>query len=298
MRKRRIRIGSRESKLAVVQSRLLMEGIKKCFPEYELELITMKTTGDKILEQTLDKIGGKGLFVRELDQALGSGTIDIAVHSLKDMPADISEEFTLAAFSKREDPRDVLVLPQGVQELAFTKPVGCSSARRKIQLQELFNRIEVEPVRGNVITRITKLDEGQFGALILAYAGLKRLGLENRISCIFSTEEIIPAAGQGILAVQGRKGEDLSFLDCIQDRDSYTAASAEREFIKRLNGGCSAPTAAFATVSGDEVKLTGFYMDEKSGIKAMGSNYGTRGEARKLGHDLAEVLLREAENGG
>jgi len=294
----KLRIGSRESKLAVIQSQLIMEMIKKSFPEVELELITMKTTGDIILDQTLDKIGGKGLFVKELDQALRQGVIDIAVHSLKDMPAESSEELPIIAFTEREDPRDVLIFPEGIEQLNRVQPVGCSSARRKVQIQEIWPEMRVEPVRGNVITRLRKLDEGQFGALILAYAGLKRLGLQNRISYTFSPEEMLPAAGQGILAVQGRKGEKLDFLDCIRDRDAETAALAEREFIRILDGGCSAPIAAFAQIAGDEVKLNGLYVDERSGIKAKGSISGTRAEAINLGHTLAKRLLQEVKQGG
>ena len=201
-------IGSRESRLAVIQSEMVMEYLKKECPDREISLLTMKTTGDKILDRTLDKIGGKGLFVKELDKALMEKRSDLSVHSLKDVPMEVSEELPLVAFSKREDPRDVLVLPQGKTELDFTKPIGCSSQRRILQLKEIFPRGEFKSVRGNVQTRLAKLDSGEYSALILAAAGLKRLGLEERISRYFEPEEMIPAAGQGILAIQGRKGED------------------------------------------------------------------------------------------
>ncbi|RJE47398.1 MULTISPECIES: hydroxymethylbilane synthase [unclassified Dehalobacter] len=296
MGKRKIIVGSRESRLAVIQSQFVMEQIRKNHPELELELITMKTTGDVILEQTLDKIGGKGLFVKELDRALCQGVIDIAVHSLKDMPAEIPEDLPITAFSKREDPRDVLVLPQGtgsIENLDKEKAVGCSSARRTIQFLDLYPGLDVKPVRGNVLTRLKKLDEGEFSSLLLAFAGLKRLSLENRISRVFSTEEMIPSAGQGILAIQGRKGEDLNFLACINDKDAQTAALAERAFIQKLDGGCSSPAAAFAEVHGTEVRITGLYVDVETGEKAKGSMTGDRRDAAEIGYRLATRLLAE-----
>jgi len=296
---RKLKVGSRDSKLAVIQARMIMEKIKRNFPEYDLELITMKTTGDYILDRTLDQIGGKGLFTKELDHGLRRGIIDIAVHSLKDLPAEIPADLPLVAVTKREDPRDVLVLPSGSERLETAKALGCSSARRRIQLQCLdrFKGFTVEPVRGNVLTRLRKLDEGQYGALILAYAGLKRLGLKDRINYIFSTEEILPAAGQGILAVQGRRGEDHRFLDCVRDEDAVAAAAAEREFIRTLNGGCSAPIAAYASVAGDDIKLTGLYVEESAGIQAQGSISGKRAEAGRLGQELALRLLNEVNHG-
>ena len=198
---RKIIIGSRESKLAVVQSEMVKKAIEDSHEDIEVEIYTMKTTGDKILDRTLDKIGGKGLFVKELDKALLDRKTDISVHSLKDMPMEVPKELPLLAFSKREDPRDVLVLPQGVHTLDKTKPIGCSSLRRILQLKELYPDMECKSVRGNVQTRLKKLDSGEYSALILAAAGLKRLGLEARISRYFQPEEMIPAAGQGILAV-------------------------------------------------------------------------------------------------
>lgn len=296
MKKRKVIVGSRESRLAVIQSQIVMEQIRKNNPWLDLELVTMKTTGDIILEQTLDKIGGKGLFVKELDNALFEGVIDISVHSLKDMPAEIPEDLPIAAFSKREDPRDVLILPQDIKSLEQMnkeKAVGCSSARRTIQLLELDSGFAVKPVRGNVLTRLRKLDDGEFSALLLAYAGLKRLSLETRISKIFSTEEMIPAAGQGILAIQGRKNEDLSFLQCVNNIDSQTAAQAERAFIKALDGGCSSPAAAYAEVHGNEIRITGLYVDVETGGKAKGSVTGSRREAAELGCNLAMKLLSE-----
>ena len=286
----KLRIGSRESRLAVIQSRMVMEAIAKAEPAAELELVTMKTTGDKILDKTLDKIGGKGLFVRELDQALREEKVDFTVHSLKDMPMEVPEDLPLAAFSSREDPRDVLVLPEGMTEIDRSKPIGCSSRRRQLQLKKLFPDMAIEPVRGNVQTRLAKLEAGQFSALVLAAAGLKRLGLEERISRYFSVEEILPAAGQGILVVQTRKGMDTDCLRLVQDEKSACCARAERAFVRALNGGCSSPVAAHAVVEGALLTLTGFYVSPDERIQRKGSIRGSAADAEAMGKTLARQL--------
>jgi hydroxymethylbilane synthase len=262
--KRRIKVGSRESKLAVIQTRLMMDAIKRCHPEVELELITMKTTGDKILDRSLEKIGGKGLFVKELDQALMDGRIDLAVHSMKDMPMELPEELPLLGCSSREDPRDGLVLPQGKDNLEYDLPVGCGSKRRTLQLKKLYPGVQVEGIRGNVQTRLSKVDGGQYSATLLAVAGLKRLGLSQRLSRVFSVEEMIPAAGQGILAVQGRKGEDYSFLEGAIDPMALLCGAAERTFVAALEGGCTSPIAAFAQIENGRMVLRGLYCPEDS----------------------------------
>ncbi len=290
-----IRIGSRESRLAVIQSEMVMEYLKKECPDREISLLTMKTTGDKILDRTLDKIGGKGLFVKELDKALLEKKSDLSVHSLKDVPMEVPEELPLVAFSKREDPRDVLVLPRGSREIDFTKPIGCSSLRRILQLKELYPQAEFKSVRGNVQTRLNKLDSGEYSALILAAAGLKRLGLEERISRYFEPEEMIPAAGQGILAVQGRQGEDYSYLEHFADRDGTKAALAERAFVRYLDGGCSSPVAAHAIIHGDSIHLMGLYYQESTGKYKKDSMNGTVDEAEELGVRLAKKLKEDVE---
>ena len=286
----KIRFGSRESRLAVIQSRMVMDAVQAAEPRAELELVTMKTTGDKILDKTLDKIGGKGLFVRELDQALREERVDFTVHSLKDMPMEVPEDLPLAAFSSREDPRDVLVLPEGTTEIDRSKPIGCSSRRRQLQLKKLFPDMAIEPVRGNVQTRLAKLEAGQFSALVLAAAGLKRLGLEDRISRYFSVEEILPAAGQGILVVQTRKGMDTDCLRLVQDKESACCARAERAFVRALNGGCSSPVAAHAVVEGTLLTLTGFYVSADERIQRKGSIRGSAADAEMLGKTLARQL--------
>jgi len=201
--KKMIRIGTRESRLAVIQAQLVASAIKTYDPEINTELIKIKTTGDIILDKTLDKIGGKGLFVKELDIALANGTVDICVHSYKDMPTDDDPEYPVVAVSPREDPRDVLILPAGKKTLDPDKPVGCSSKRRQVQFNIIYPNQPIAPIRGNVITRIEKLDLGQYSALTLAAAGIKRLGLWERCSRAFTIEEILPSACQGILAIQG-----------------------------------------------------------------------------------------------
>lgn len=282
-------VGSRESRLAVIQAELAIEAVRALQPGLEVELLTMKTTGDKILDRTLDKIGGKGLFVKELDAALLEGRADIAVHSSKDLPMDTDPRLPLVAFSRREDPRDVLVLPAGAAELDFCKPIGCSSLRRQVQLKQLFPQGKLAPVRGNVLTRLEKLDRGEYAALVLAAAGLKRLGLEGRISRYFSVEEILPAAGQGILAVQARAGFDAACLAGFHDRDSRDCLLAERAFVRELGGGCSAPVAAYATVAGDTLSLTGMVVTA-AGAPAYGRADGPRGQGEALGVALARRM--------
>jgi hydroxymethylbilane synthase len=290
---RKVRIGSRESKLAVIQSEMIMDLIRQAHPEIRLELVTMKTTGDIILDRSLDKVGGKGLFVKELDQALRDHRIDIAVHSLKDMPMETPEDLPLLAFSKREDPRDVLVLPEGADGTRFGKPIGSSSARRNLQLGRLFDDPQTASVRGNVLTRLSKLDRGDYSALVLAYAGLKRLGLEGRISRVFDPADMIPAAGQGIMAVQGRAGENYDYLDCVNDKNSEIEALTERAFVRELDGGCSSPIAAFAQAGNEEVKLIGLYYREEEDDYITGEISGRHQDGEALGRKLALQLKAE-----
>ena len=289
---KQIRIGSRESRLAVIQSEMVIKAIHDYNPEIHTELITMKTTGDKILDRTLDKIGGKGLFVKELDAALLDGRVDITVHSSKDLPMEIDPRLPLVAFSKRADPRDVLVLPKGKDTLDFTKPIGCSSLRRQLQLKVLFPEAKIAPIRGNVLTRLQKLDRGEFSALVLAGAGLTRLDLEHRISRYFSTEEILPAAGQAILAVQAREGVDTACLQTFADDSARDCLLAERAFVRTLDGGCSSPVAAFATIEGDTLTLKGMYVTAEEALY-FETISGSRNQGESLGAALAEKMRRK-----
>ncbi|QIB68886.1 hydroxymethylbilane synthase [Aminipila butyrica] len=287
---RKIKVGSRDSKLAVAQSQLVMAQIAKAHPELELELITMKTTGDLILDKRLDKIGGKGLFVKELDKALMEGTIDISVHSLKDLPMEIPAELPLVAFSKRENPLDVLVYPKDVSEPDRTLPLGTSSLRRELQVREVYPEWAVESIRGNLQTRLSKLDSGQYGAILLAHAGISRLGLEERISRVFTADEIIPPAGQGIIAVQGRAGEDYTFLEGVNDREAEICAKAERAFVTWLDGGCSSPIGAFAEISGEDILIRGLYYREETETCHRGRIAGKTAQAEQLAVELAKQL--------
>lgn len=288
--KRIITVGSRDSKLAVAQTLLVVDALKAAEPELEIRLHTLKTTGDRILDRTLDEIGGKGLFVRELDEALLDGRIDLAVHSLKDLPMECHPGLVTAAYLRRGDPRDALVLPEAERPLSV---IGTSSPRRRLQAAALYPESSFQPVRGNINTRLKKLDGGEYSALILAAAGLVRAGLERRISRLFAPEEILPAAGQGILAVQCRKGCELPLFDSVNHRETELAALAERSFVRALDGGCSAPTAAYAQVKGNEIKLTGFYADPEGSFQVKGSLTGLSEDAERLGARLAEELKRK-----
>lgn len=291
---KQIIIGSRESRLAVVQTEMVLSYIRKNCPDIQADILTMKTTGDKVLDRTLEQVGGKGLFVKELDHALLEGKSSLSVHSLKDMPMETPEELPIIGFSKREDARDVLVLPKGAEKLDTALPIGCSSKRRTLQLRKIFPDMEIKSVRGNVLTRLDKLDRGEYSALVLAAAGLKRLGLEQRISRYFSVEEILPAAGQGVLAVQGKKGEDYAFLQGFFDADTTYAVTAERAFVRRLDGGCSSPVAAYAIVEKESLTLTGLFYDEKTEHYTKKCKTGQVSLAEEIGISLAEEMIRSA----
>ena len=290
----RIVVGSRESRLAITQSMTLVDYLRGALPEAEVTLLTMKTTGDRIQDRTLDKVGGKGLFVKELDAALRDGRADLTVHSLKDVPMQTPEDLPLLGFSRREDPRDALVLPEGVAALKRGAVIGTSSLRRALQLKRLFPDCEIRPVRGNLLTRLNKLDGGAFDALILAMAGMKRMGLSHRASRVFSVEEIIPAAGQGILGVQGRSGEDCACLAGYTDALAAAAALAERAFVRELDGGCTSPVCAHAQIESGRMTLRGLYWDEATGAITVGTETGGADDAEAIGTALAQRLAKEA----
>lgn len=288
----KIRIGTRESRLAVAQAELLKRYIEAEHPECEVVLVKMKTTGDRILDQKLEDIGGKGLFVKELDLALYEGRTDLSVHSLKDLPMEVPEAFPILGCSRREAPEDVLVLPRGCSRLDLQRPIGTSSPRRAVQLAELYPGCQVTSVRGNVLTRLQKLDKGEYGALVLAAAGLVRLGLEHRISRRFSVSEMIPAPGQGILAVQGRKELAQRLLAGFFDEDAGWQAWAERSFVKAFGGGCSAPTAAYADIREDLLTLHGLVVPEDGEPRMhRAAMTAPKQEAKELGIRLAQKML-------
>lgn len=291
-----IRIGTRESVLAVAQAELLRQAIMAHHPDCDAVLVKMKTAGDRILDRRLDEIGGKGLFVKELDQALLEGRTDLSVHSLKDLPTEVPEDFPVLGYSRREAPQDALVLPAHMEKEAWKEPefgrsmpIGTSSPRRAAQLAGLFAGCTVISARGNVLTRLQKLDAGEYGALVLAAAGLLRLGLSHRISRLFSVSEMVPAAGQGILAVQGRKDFDKSLLKEFFDEDAKWQALAERSFIHTLGGGCSAPVGAYASVRADMLTLTGLVVSDQGSVQRLALS-AKKYEAENLGAELARMF--------
>lgn len=287
---REVIIGSRDSVLAVAQTKLVVDYINRKCENVSAAMLTMKTTGDKVLDRTLDKIGGKGLFVKELDRALLDGRSELSVHSLKDLPVDIDGRLPILGYLEAESAADVLVLPIDCNEIDFSRPIGTSSNRRARQFLELYPNAYIEPVRGNVLTRLRKLDEGEYGAIILAKAGLRRLGLESRISREFTVDEMIPAAGQGVIAVQGRCDLNYDYLKPLFSAETEKRIQCEREFISRLDGGCSAPVAAHAVIDGKEITLWGYYYNENTHIGVRKKVVGRLDEGVKKAADLADEM--------
>jgi hydroxymethylbilane synthase len=300
-----IRVGSRESALAVRQTELFLETLRRVSGAPDFTLHTFKTTGDKIQTMSLRGIGGKGLFVKELDEALLEGRIDMAVHSLKDIPVTLGSGIKIACFSRREDPRDVLILSEKLAKIAglsvknFLRDknilrVGCSSKRRCLQLEHLRPAWQTAPVRGNVPRRLEKLDGGEFDALILAASGLKRLGLTARISHYFEFDEMLPAAGQGILAATVREDAHFDFLSEASDKDSHACAYAERAFIREMGGDCSSPIAAYARMQSAQLELHARFYSQESGALCDASTRGIPEEAETLGIGLAAKMRTES----
>ncbi len=293
---RKIRIGTRKSRLACIQAQMVADYIETHCEGYEAELVTVMTTGDRILSKRLDEIGGKGLFVKELDTFLLEGYTDLSVHSLKDMPMEIAPNIPIIGYSAREDVRDVLVLPEGTTEYEYGGPIGCSSNRRSLQLKKIYPNAELQTIRGNVLTRLEKLDGGEYGALVLAAAGLKRLGLEGRISRYFTTKEMVPAAGQGILCIQGRAEEDYGFLQGFFDEKAKECAIAERAYIAYLNGGCSCPIGVYAEHLDEKwMRVRGLYYNDETGEYGKMCISGDRSQAEGLGVSLAQELKRNVD---
>ena len=280
---REIRIGTRGSVLAVAQAQIIADRIAKTWPGVGIEIVKITTSGDRNMSPfSSDPAGIKGMFTLELERALMDGTIDLAVHSLKDLPANINPELPIGAYSRRGDPRDVLVGSEGV--------IGSSSLRRKLQLERVFPESEVVPVRGNITTRLRKLDAGEVSGLVLAAAGLERIGLSGRIARVFGVDEVMPAPGQGILACQVRNGGDYGYLECVDDRDSRDCGIAERSFARELVAGCNVPVGAYAEVEGERLRLRGMYVDGE-GRFLSGEVSGMREKAEELGKKLAGVIM-------
>ena len=290
-----LRIGTRASMLAVTQSTWVKKQIEQQYPDTTVELVKILTKGDKILDVPLAKVGGKGLFVKEIEDALLDGRVDLAVHSMKDVPAEVPEGLQVAIVPEREIPQDafVSVSYKNVDALPQGAVIGTSSLRRKAQLSHLRPDLEIRDLRGNLDTRLRKLDEGEYDAIILAGAGLNRLGMQRRITTLFTSEQMLPAIGQGSLGIELRNADSelLEGMQFLHDQKTATAVAAERAFLLRLEGGCQVPIGGFATINGDTVTLTGLIasLDGKTILKEQLS--GPASDAEKIGVTLAETLL-------
>jgi hydroxymethylbilane synthase len=300
---RRLTIATRESALALAQAEHIRARLAALYPGTAVELLGVTTQGDRVQDKSLAEIGGKGLFIKELELAIAEGRADLAVHSLKDVPMDMPDGFTLAAISEREDARDALVsnhyldlagLPGGAR-------IGTSSLRREAQLRERDPLLSIQPLRGNVNTRLAKLDQGRYDAIILAAAGLKRLGLAARIASLLDPEEMLPAAGQGALALECStdRPDVVALLRPLADRDATIATSAERAFARALGGSCHTPLAAHAIFRHGELWLRGLLADRSGADVMRGDKSAAAGDenaADALGRSLAaDFLARGAD---
>lgn len=286
-----VRVGTRQSQLALIQTELIIGKLLEYFPDWKFEVVKIRTKGDRMEKADLKEIGGKGLFVKEIEEALLNGEIDFAVHSMKDMPYEIPEGLVIAAVSEREDPRDVLISKnkKTVKELGVHSKIGTSSLRRQVQLKALRPDLEVIPLRGNIATRLRKMDELGLDGIVLAAAGLKRLKMEGLIAEYFSVHEMVPAVGQGALAVETRKESEFEkLLKKINHKPTEISICAEREFMKALGGSCNFPIGAYARIEGGKIVLTG--MVEKNGMVKKATIFGDIGNPREVGENLAKLL--------
>jgi hydroxymethylbilane synthase len=291
-----LRIGTRGSKLALAQTAWVKAQIEERYPNVRIETVLIKTSGDRFNETNIRAIGGKGLFIKEIEDALLSEEIDLAVHSMKDLPTELPAGLTVTAIPKREDPRDVLVSAHGTRlnQLSPGARIGTGSLRRTAQILHYRQDLSVMPIRGNVDTRLNKLDWGEFDALVMAAAGLKRIGREEKITEYISNEICLSAAGQGALGLESRQDdpirEQLSFL---HDPVSFAEVSAERSFLQRLGGGCHVPVGASAIAEGEKLVLFGAIASPDGRSLYRGETSGSVVDANELGRELAERLLSQ-----
>lgn len=292
--KKNIKIGTRKSLLALAQSNGIKAQIEGQYSEVSVELLKIVTKGDKILDVPLAKVGGKGLFVKELEESMLNHEADMAVHSMKDVPAELPEGLVLGIVTKREDPRDAFISNnyKSLQDLPLGAKVGTSSLRRRSQLAIMRPDLIIEDLRGNLDTRLKKLDEGHYDAIILAAAGLNRLKLD-RATSYFETSDMLPAVGQGAVGIELRRDDQelLAGLMFLDHRDTKVAVTAERAFLLRLEGGCQVPIAGFCQVDGDTITLTGLVasVDGTQVIKKIATGPADKAEA--IGVGLAEEIL-------
>ncbi len=290
-----LRIGTRGSQLALWQANWVKEQLIRKHPDLDVEIHTIKTTGDKILDVPLAKVGGKGLFVKEIEEALLERSVDLAVHSMKDVPTELPDGLGIVAVSEREDPRDavlgrnktpILELPQGAK-------IGTSSLRRQAQLFAARPDFAIEPLRGNINTRLRKLKEGMYDAIILAMAGVRRLGWDKEVTEVIDPGVMLPAIGQGALGIETRLTDEgtLERIAFLNDDVTSSCVAAERAFLHRLEGGCQVPIAAYAVREGDEVLLTGLVGSVDGTRMIKDSDRGTASGAAQLGDALASKIL-------
>ena len=291
-----IRIGTRSSKLAMAQTAWVQKKLAEKYPDARIETILIKTSGDRFVEASLKAIGGKGIFTKEIEEALLRNEIDIAVHSMKDLPTELAAGLVIAAVPSREDPRDVLVSAgaENLSKLSAGARVATGSLRRKAQILHHRPDLRVVPIRGNVDTRLKKLDGGECDALIMAAAGLKRIGRGERIVEYIPNEICLGAAGQGALGLESREDEsvreELSFL---HDPATFAEVSAERSFLNRLGGGCHVPVGARGVAEGEKFKLLGVVANPDGSSLFRGETSGCVAQAEELGRELAERLLSQ-----
>jgi len=291
--RRSIRIGTRGSQLALTQSRWVQACLQRQHPQLAVELVTITTSGDRFAEQPLSAIGGKGLFVKEIEEALQAGGIDCAVHSMKDLPAELAPGLVIAAVPVREDPRDVLITREGLvlEALPRGARVGTSSLRRMALLRAARGDLEVMNLRGNVDTRVRKLARGDFDAIVLASAGLRRLGIELGEMVFLDPQQFIPAIGQGALAIESRADEATELLGPLDDAATRVAVTAERAFLARAGGSCRTPLAAHATVHENTVEMRALIASPDGHQVVRGECCGPVAAAATLGTELATEVL-------
>ena len=297
MAKKIIRIATRKSPLALWQAEHVAERLNKFFPEVQTELVKMVTQGDKILDAPLAKIGGKGLFVKELELGILEGSADIAVHSMKDVPVEFPEGLHLSAILNREDPTDAFVSNKysSLDKLPADAKIGTSSLRRQRQIKEKFPDAEILSLRGNVNTRLAKLDAGEYDAIILASAGLKRLGMNERITECLDTSTSLPAIGQGAIGIECRKDDsDTNFiLKSLHDKQTSIRIIAERAMNARLQGGCQVPIAGFAEIKGGQLVMRGLVGSPDGTLLYRAERQGTLEQAEEIGIAIADDLLAQ-----
>lgn len=297
----KIRVGTRGSRLALTQTEGVVEAMKAYHDFLEVEIVIIKTKGDQIQDVALDKIGDKGLFVTEIEKALLAGDIDLAVHSLKDMPGDLTQGLIFAPEIFREDPRDVLVMNGAIVDLndiPVGAVIGTGSKRRKYQLLSLRPDLDIRDIRGNVDTRLEKLRRGGYDGIVLAQAGLNRLQIQPEHSYIFTEDDMLPAPAQGILAIQIREN-DLTLLHTLRPMRCDTTcieALAERAFLKGIQGSCHKPIGAKATIDQDQLSLTGLYGDEDGTHIIKRTIKGHIDEAEAIGFALAQEIVEAIDN--